>query len=268
MASGLKFLITDKPVVPQYERVDFGKESADALAENQANLPAAAAFAEEFNRLSGDQLNAALERMLPGYGNLRDTSTANIQSLLRGELPSDVENLIERRAAERGITMGTSGSDFNEFGAVRQLGLTSLEMTQRGLDSAMRWIDSVARRTPTFNMASAFVPIGQRVGIKAAENQFKFQTDWLRNQIKAVPWGWKAEAINVADFAASIGDTVVGAYAGGGFGGAGGGGGGVGGTKNTTGGGWGGVSGGNTSGGGGEDWGGGRTWQQFFDEEF
>src|SRR5688572_22554068 len=139
MSSMLHSLLADKPKVPQFKKVDFGKETADALEENQENLPAAAAFSEEFNRLSGTQLNAALERMLPGYASLRDKATGNISSMLRGELPEDVENRIERLAAERGISTGTSGSSFDEFGAVRNLGLTSLDISQRGLDSAMRW---------------------------------------------------------------------------------------------------------------------------------
>jgi hypothetical protein len=184
------------------------------LAENLKNLPAASAFADKFNQLSGDQLNAALERMLPGYASLRDKSTSNISSMLRGELPTDVENLIERQSAERGIDTGTSGSDFGEFGAVRSLGLTSLELTQKGLDSAMRWIESSASRTPVYNMASSFVPISQRVNIRAQENQFQFQRDWMKNQIDAVPWGVEGWAINLADRIESIGYQVVASYAG------------------------------------------------------
>lgn len=228
MASGLKYFLSDKPKVPEFKTVDFGQESADMLRENQANLPAAAQFAEKFNRLSSDQLNAALERMLPGYAGLRDKTTSNISSMLRGELPSDVENLINRQAAERGVSTGTSGSGFSEAGAVRNLGLTSLNLIQQGLDSAARWIESTASRTPVYNMANAFVPIQQRVNLRAQENQFKFQRDWLKNQIAAVPWGIEGWAINLADRIESIGYQVVSSYAGGGMGGGGGGGGGQG----------------------------------------
>lgn len=226
MASMLHSLLSEKPKVPQFKKVDFGAETEDMLAENQENLPAAAAFAEEFNRLSGDQLNAALERMLPGYANLRDQTTGNINSMLSGKLPTDVENRIERYAAERGINTGTAGSDFGEHAAVRNLGLTSLQLSQQGLDSAMRWIESSASRTPTYNMASSFVPIQQRVGIRASENQFQFQRDWLKNKVDAIPEGWEAALITLADNIEEIGSSILSSYAGGAVGGMGGGGGG------------------------------------------
>jgi hypothetical protein len=227
MASMLHALLADKPKVPQFKKVDFGKETAAMTAENQANLPAVAAFAEDFNKLSSDQLLAALERMMPGYSSIRDKGTAQIKSLMAGEVPKDVESLLERRAAERGVTLGYGGgSDFGENQFLRNLGLTSLDITQKGLDTAMRWMGIAASTTPVFNMASAFVPVTQRVGIRAAENQFQFQRDWLKNQIAAIPEGAEAALITLADNIEEIGRSVLTSYAGGAMGGGGGGGGG------------------------------------------
>lgn len=225
MASGLKFFLSDKPKVPKFERIDFEQEQADAIAQNTAALPGLSALADQTNRISTDQLNAALERMLPGYGAMRNKVTENIGSYLRGEIPIDVQRGIERRAAEKGISTGTAGSQFDEFGELRNLGITSLELQQQGLNAAGRWLESIASRTPTFNITSMFISPQERIAVKQQENQFQFQRNWLRNQIKAVPWGVEGWAINLADRIESIGYQVVSAYAGGGMMGGGGGGG-------------------------------------------
>lgn len=221
MASGLKYFLSDKPRVPKFERIDFEQEQADAIAQNTAALPGLSALADQTNRISTDQLNAALERMLPGYGSMRNKVTENISSYLRGEIPKDVQQGIQRRAAEKGITTGTSGSQFDEFGELRNLGITSLELQQQGLNAAGRWLESIASRTPTFNITSMFISPQERIAVKQQENQFKFQRDWLRNQIKAVPWGVEGWAINLADRIESIGYQVVSSYAGGATGGGG-----------------------------------------------
>jgi hypothetical protein len=230
MASGLKYFLSDKPKVPKFERVDIGKETKTAAEENLAALPSVAAFAEKFNQLSGQQLRDQLEGMLPGYSNLSAAITKQIQSYMRGEVPSDVENLLQRRAAERGISIGGQGSEFNENQFLRNLGLTSLQLTQQGLDSASRWIAQNASMTPVYNMNQAFLPIQDRIGLKERENQFAWKRNWLKNQIAAVPWGVEGWAINLADRIESIGYQVVSSYAGmatgGGMGGGGGGGGG------------------------------------------
>lgn len=240
MASMLHSLLADKPKVPKFQKVDFGKESADFIRENQENLPAVAAFAEEYNQLSSDQLKAALERMLPGYSSILSRGTEQVKSLQAGEVPQDVENMLARRAAERGVTLGYGGgSGFGENQFLRNFGLTSLDLSQRGLDAASRWLGMAQSTTPVFNMASAFVPITQRVGIRAAENQFQFQRDWLKSQIDAIPEGAEAALITLADNIEAIGRSVLTSYAGGAMGGGMGGGGGGGGGSSPSGAGYG-----------------------------
>lgn len=197
--SGWFSVISDKPKIPKFKTVNVGDETAASVAENIANLPKVSELAKQYNEMSAEQLNAALEKMIPGYTKLRDQTTSDIQSMVSGEVPKDVENLLARKAAERGITMGTSGSQFQAYDELRNLGLTSLDMINRGLDSAMKWIDLTARHTPTFNMSSAFLPIEQRVNLRFQENQFTWQRDLLAAKVKAIPWGWKAVVGNVSN---------------------------------------------------------------------
>ena len=220
MASMLHALLTKKPKVPQFKKVDIGAEQEAAVQENTELLPSLNAFASEFNKMSADQMMQQLERMLPGYGQLLSKGTENIQALMRGEVPEDVQNQLERKAAERGVALGYGGD--SEFGGnqfLRNFGLTSLQLTQQGLTSAMNWINQAASRTPVFNMASAFLPIEQRVNLRAQENQFQFNRDWLRNKVASIPSGGRAALITLADNIEEIGSSVLKMYAGGALGG-------------------------------------------------
>lgn len=57
--------------------------------------------------------------------------TSGVSAALRGELPSDVTDLIKRQAAEFGVASGMPGSQFAGYRGLRQLGLTSLSEMQR-----------------------------------------------------------------------------------------------------------------------------------------
>jgi hypothetical protein len=56
----------------------------------------------------------------------------NIQSETAGQLPADVISLLTQQGAERGIATGSPGSPNSNAAFLRALGLTSLDMTQRG----------------------------------------------------------------------------------------------------------------------------------------
>lgn len=219
----LHALLADKPKVPKFTPVDIGAEQEAAVREQRELLPSLSEFASEFNRLSAEQMLSQLERMMPGYGALLSRGTQTVGSLLRGEVPEDVENRLERMSAERGVSIGTSGSGFGENQFLRNLGLTSLNLIQQGLDSASRWMSLGAASAPTFNMASAFLPIGQRIALRGQESQFKFGRDWMRNQIAAIPSGAEAALITLADNIEQVGRSVLTSYAGSLMGGGGGG---------------------------------------------
>lgn len=159
-----------------------------------------------------------LERALPGG---RQKIEGNIQSLLAGEIPEGVLQGLRRSAAERGAYAGTTGSGFQlgrELGS--QLGL-SLDLTQRGLDSAQRWISQAS--APTFDVSSMFFSPQQRLSFEVQQQGAKYQRDLLAAQVKAAPDPATAalgqEIDRFFNTAASVGMM----YAGGGLGGMGGG---------------------------------------------
>lgn len=69
---------------------------------------------------------------LPGYANMVGQRSENAQSMLSGEIPTDVQNVIAQGAAERGIAGGSPGAPNTNAAYLRALGLTSLDMTSQG----------------------------------------------------------------------------------------------------------------------------------------
>ncbi len=214
MASGLRYFLSDKPKVPKYPTVDIAKTQAEALAANQINLPALEALGTAYDTYSQTETDKALEAALPGYKQL---VTGNIQSMLKGEVPQDVKDLLTRTAAQRGVAFGRTGEQ-QKFDELRTLGLTSLDQIGRGLDAASRWIQQA--RAPVADISNMFISPQANIALKERENLAKFQRDWLANKISAIPWGAKGWAINFADRIEEMGNSIVSMYAGGALGGA------------------------------------------------
>lgn len=164
-----------KPIVPEFP--DFGEAVAGAVDSNIANLPRI----EDLARRSTDLYRSLLDQASPGATGLMDLGTANIKSMLEGELPKDVEERIRRYGAEAGVGSGTSGSEFSGNRTARDLGLTSLDLATRGLASAERWIAQA--KSNTFDFSKMF--LGPEHAIRQAEGTF--QRDWLQAQVDAAP---------------------------------------------------------------------------------
>jgi hypothetical protein len=171
-----------KPKLPAtYPPIDFFSEQQKAFEDIAKLYPKAS----ELNKLGVEEINKQMEQLLPGSTKLRDTTTANIQSMLEGELPKDVQEFIKRQSAESSVAGGTVGSQFARNRTLRDLGLTSWQSTQAGLNAASRWLAQASSELPHYE--KMFVTPAQRVGLQpqAIENQFKL--DVLRAKIQAAP---------------------------------------------------------------------------------
>lgn len=72
---------------------------------------------------------------LPGYADSLANIGANIGSMSRGEVPTDVTNLLARQAAERGIATGSPGSPNSNASYLQALGLTSLGLQNQAVST-------------------------------------------------------------------------------------------------------------------------------------
>lgn len=86
-------------------------------------------FVNRINQQAQQQANVG---RIPGAAGLEAQSSENIGAALRGELPTDVLNLIGQQAAERGIATGAPGGPNANAALLRALGLTSLGQQQVG----------------------------------------------------------------------------------------------------------------------------------------
>lgn len=168
-----------KPVVPELKTAaDAQKE---ALAANSANFADIAKLATQVNTLNQDQLNALIDKTLgPG---VREQFQQNLASQARGEIPQDVRNAIYRGNAERGAaTNAFGGGGFSRNVTARDLGLTSLQITNNALSSAEQWLQ--AAKAPTFDAMGMF---GISTQQQYAANQDQFNRNFAAAKIAAAP---------------------------------------------------------------------------------
>jgi hypothetical protein len=110
----------DIPSMAQ-QSIDFGLQQAPTV--NQANM---------------QQLQALLGQAMPGWQNMFGQMQTNTNALLAGQVPTDVQQQIQRSAAFTSMMGGTAGAGTGTTGAItaRDLGLTSLQLQQQGQGQA------------------------------------------------------------------------------------------------------------------------------------
>jgi hypothetical protein len=201
--------------VPGAPNVNTTAAQKSAIAGNRKNLPELEKLASETNEATGRQFLQAMERLIPGFSQISSKIAGNILSQVSGELPSDVRKNISRAAAEKGIIRGTKGSEFDDYGELRDLGLTSLQITDKGLDAATRWMKTLDEGAPSFNFNSMFVTPAQRIATDQWNEINRFNTQFLRNQIKMLPSNAEMAGAQILDYVATYATTAASAYSGG-----------------------------------------------------
>lgn len=178
-----------KPKVPTLKPIDVNATQKAAVAGNAANFADIAQLATQVNTFNQDQLDALIDRTL-GTG-VRQQIQANLSSQLRGEIPDDVRSQIYRGVAERtagGNAFG--GGGFTRNVTARDLGLTSLDITNRALSSAESWLSKAA--APQFDVTSMFFTPQQRLAFEEEQQSRQFQRDSIEAGVKAAPDPWRA----------------------------------------------------------------------------
>lgn len=130
-------------------------------AGNMGGLGGLYGLSGSLNQFNIGQAAEPLKAGLPDYTKMVGQSSANIGSMLRGEVPSDVLNEILQTGAERGIMTGMPGSPNSNAAMLRALGLTSLGLQQTG---EQELTGAIARtpQAPLFNPAQFLVTPAQQ----------------------------------------------------------------------------------------------------------
>lgn len=219
----------EKPIVPETNRVSFGREYLTSARENINLIPTLQELTSKANKAMATEQLKAMEQFMPGSTALMTKGTKGISNLLSGELPSDVKSFLERKAGEYGVSAGTGASSFTGAKGLRDLGLTSLQAFGQGLSAAQSWI-AMANSGNQLNFTGLLQNPAQRASIRYNENQAQFNRDWMANQVEAMPSPKQQAAMQTLQNFDSITMTAFGGAAGGAMGA------GMGGTQNYSGG--------------------------------
>jgi hypothetical protein len=172
-----------KVKVPDYPELEEAQKKAAAA--NKAILPELEETASRVNTFNQAELERMLRMTIPDLDEINRNISGNIASMTRGELPTGVSDLVARKSAESAVAGGFAGSGMHRNLEARDLGLTSLEMTQRGLSSAERWTASVraTQTAPMADVTSMFISPTQ----KFAAMEAKWQRDLYAETMAAAP---------------------------------------------------------------------------------
>jgi hypothetical protein len=182
-------------------------------------LPALENLASGVNAFNAEQIQKMLQSAIPNYNELTAGVSGNINSMLKGEIPQDVQDAIQSNAASKAISGGYSGTGMSHNLVARDLGLTSLDLIQKGIGSAESWLKTAAAITEPnfFNVASMFVTPDQEFNATFQNQQAKFSRNWLNNQIQN-NYKWNnvvgASLIKTDEQLAQIAASVAGSAAG------------------------------------------------------
>lgn len=123
-AGGKDKVFGTKPTVADYKPTDLTTEAGRAAKGNLANY---------------DDIIALLDKMIPGFSEQQKQGSKNTLSMLRGEIPEDVQSAVKRNSAFRALSGGYGGSGMSKALTARDFGRTSLDLMGEGTNSAQKW---------------------------------------------------------------------------------------------------------------------------------
>lgn len=190
--------------LPPAPYVDPSREAGKAISGNLRNLPEAAELARRSDAANASNYAALMEQLIPGYSNIAKNISGSIESMSRGEIPSDLAAYLGRKNAELGITTGTSGSDFDRNRLARNYGLTSLDLINRSLDSASRWMQQVSAGVPRMDFTRSFVSPELQIQNQWRNEENRWNVAWLGAQLDAQPSNEERAFAKIADYVADF----------------------------------------------------------------
>ena len=165
--------------LPEYKPVDITGEQSATIKGNEAALPGAESLASSVNDFNSKQLLDQIRKSVPNLDAITKTTGNNILSMLKGELTQGESDYLTRRAAERNLVGGVSGTGFGEGLRLRSEVTGSMARTMAGIDSAMKWLGTVkSTLTPDLmSPTSSFLTPQQRIAAEMENRKMQYQSD-------------------------------------------------------------------------------------------
>ena len=203
-------LLSKGPKIPTYEKVDQATEQGAAISSNLASFDKSRQLAEQTSAADQEILMANLERAMPGYGSLIGGAGGAIGSMIAGRLPIADQFMKMRQSAEGGVTGGISGSQAGRNLVARDLGLSQMDLMQRGvqmLNPLLSTVRSTAVANP-MGVGASFITPQQWTQNAISENRFGYSAAVGKAQADAA-----GDPMNqLAKFTSGAGGMAVGAH--------------------------------------------------------
>lgn len=196
--------------MPELQDITLQQSQKKAIEGNIAELPQITALASGINKFNFDELKKMYEASVPGYDEMMTTGGADINSMLKGELPLDVQRQIARSSGAKSFAGGYGGSPMAGAAQAETLGLSSLGLIQEGLGASERWLASAQGRLPHLaDTTSMFVSPMQQLTADVNERNTQWSRLWAKRQLELQPKGLKAAAIGITDWLENIGASAA-----------------------------------------------------------
>lgn len=190
-AGSLGAAILNKPKAPKQAEVpklDIAQAQTDAINANLQNFGAAAQIAQQTNDFNQSEATRLLEKAIPGFGSIQKKLLDQVNSDLNSSgLSADQTAQIQRFAAEKGISRGTSGG-FNNFSLVKDFGFNLVDWENAKRARSLSTLSTVFGMAPRVNPTS---PMAMLVSPDAA---FGAQSRNAEMAYNAAQGGYNAQA--------------------------------------------------------------------------
>jgi hypothetical protein len=192
-----------------YPGLDTSKITDEALRDLEKYLPRDIALAEQATQANQGILNRLAEENIPRFKERKQTQADLIDSFLRGELPDDVAQAVERRSAATGLGLGISGSGLGRNLTARDLGRTSLDLIGTGFGMIPQFQSSIPMTNPVNALSFAGPMPNDLVNLRGQERQQRLNIGLQRAGVQGATGAW-------GNFFSNIGGIALGAGLGGG----------------------------------------------------
>ena len=185
--STLGNLMKKKVNAPAFVPISTAEEAQRATAANLSVLGQAEELASKVNVGAQERLLQSLKSAIPGYESMVGQTAQNIQANLEGRVPEDVQKALARAGAARGVSGGFSGTQFGRNLTARDLGLTSLQMMNQGVQQSNQFLANARQNltAPQFDVSNMFISPAQQLAVTAQNRANQYNAEWLSRQLSA-----------------------------------------------------------------------------------
>lgn len=185
--STLGNLMKKKVNAPAFIPISTAEEAQRATAANLGVLGQAEELASKVNVGAQQRLLESLQAAIPGYEQMVGQTSQNIQANLAGQIPEDVQRAIQRAGAAKSVAGGFAGSQFGRNLTARDLGLTSLQLMNQGVQQSNQFLANARQNltAPQFDVSNMFISPAQQLAVTAQNRANQYNQDWLQRNLSA-----------------------------------------------------------------------------------